>query len=334
MKRNLEESDVVITGASSGIGKCTAHEFARHGARLVLASRSEKGLEDTAIECRAEGSETIVVPTDVTEETAVQQLAEKAIDHFGHIDTWVNNAGVIVYGKVEETPSDAYRRVIETNLFGCINGAHAVIPHFKTRGEGVLINVASMVGKVGYPYLSAYSASKFGVVGFSESLRMELVDMPGVKVCTIMPAVIDTPLYQHAANYTGRELKVMKPVYPAEKVAAAIVHCARHPHRELVVGNAGRQMIMLRNASRPLAEKVINRTVEHQQFAEHYCEEGVGNIFEPSEEIHSVSGGWGNNGYEEPHRGLSRGTMMGIAAGALTVAGLMMLRHHHQAARV
>jgi NAD(P)-dependent dehydrogenase (short-subunit alcohol dehydrogenase family) len=144
MPRELGDSVVVITGASSGIGRAAARAFAERGARVVLAARSGGSLREVAKVCEAAGGQALVVPTDVTDEEAVRELARKSIEGFGRIDTWVNNAGVMAYGYLEEVPSGAYRQVIETNLFGQIHGSRTVVPYFKEQGSGVLINMSSM----------------------------------------------------------------------------------------------------------------------------------------------------------------------------------------------
>src|SRR5205814_6243190 len=146
----------------------------------------------------------------------------------------VNTAAVTLFGRLEETPSEPYRRVIETNLFGYVHGSRAVLPYFREQGSGVLINVASVVGKLGQPYTSAYVASKFGIVGLSECLRQELRDAKDIHVCTILAPSTDTPLFQQAANYTGRAVKPLSPLHEPEEVAQTIVHCAERPQREVV----------------------------------------------------------------------------------------------------
>ena len=168
------------------------------------------------------------------------ELARRAVDRFGGIDIWVNNAGVYLLGLLEATPPDAFRWVLETNFFGYVHGARAVLPRFREQGHGVLINNASVYSHVGAPWLTTYVSSKFAVRGFSEALRQELADLPDVHVCTVSPSPIDTPNFASAANYSGRAVKAPPPTYPPEQVASAILTSALRPKRERIVGGAGR----------------------------------------------------------------------------------------------
>lgn len=236
MELKLSEAIVVITGASSGIGQATALRIAKRGGTLVLAARRQEALEKVARKCRDLGGKAIVVPTDVTNEDEIKALAERALQSFGRIDVWINNAGVYMLSRFENTPADAFRRVMETNFFGYVNGARAVLPQFRRQGHGTLINISSVLGKIGSPLATAYASSKFAVTGFSECLRNEQRDMPEIHVCTILPATIDTPIFQHAANYTGREIQALPPVHRVVDVAKAIVRCIREPEDEVFVG--------------------------------------------------------------------------------------------------
>jgi NAD(P)-dependent dehydrogenase (short-subunit alcohol dehydrogenase family) len=163
------------------------------------------------------------VPTDVTDEAAVTELARRAVQRFGRIDVWVNNAGVYLLGSLEATPPEAFRRVLETNFFGYVHGARAVLPRFREQGHGVLINNASVYSHLGAPWLTAYVSSKFAVRGFSEALRQELGDLPNVHICTVSPSPIDTPIFASAANYSGRAVKAPPPTYPPEQVARVLI---------------------------------------------------------------------------------------------------------------
>jgi short-subunit dehydrogenase len=317
MRKKVADSIVVITGASSGIARATALEIAdRHGT-VVLASRQEKALQELAAECERRGGKALAVRTDVTDEQQVQHLARRTIEAFGRIDVWVNAAAVALYSKFEDAPPDAFRRVIETNLFGYIHGARAALPYFRQQGEGVLINVSSVFGKVGGPYVSAYSTSKFAITGFSESLRMELRNDPGIQVCTILPATIDTPIFQHAANFTGRALKALPPVYRPEKVARAIVDCIVIPKREVHVGAAAKQVAMMRKLSTPLAERVVAGLVERKHFQDRPSGPFAGNMFISMPQYNRVSGGWIKAEHQTQKRLLT--------AALLTGAGLVGL---------
>src|SRR5438067_5217724 len=195
MAQKLKNSVVVITGASSGIGRATAIEFAKKRARLVLAARSEDNLDETAEECKSFHTEVIVVPADVSREDEVQNVAGQAIEKFGRIDVWVNDAGVGFYGRFEEIPSDAFRQVIETNLFGSIYGARAALPQFRKQGRGVLINISSQLAFGGAAYSSAYAISKYGLRALSDTLRQEFEDNSNIHLCTVYPVSTDTPFF-------------------------------------------------------------------------------------------------------------------------------------------
>jgi NAD(P)-dependent dehydrogenase (short-subunit alcohol dehydrogenase family) len=283
---------VVVTGASSGIGRATALRFAGQGAAVVLAARRADVLEQLAGECDAAGGRGLAVPTDVTDGKAVDELARRAVAAFGRIDVWVNNAAVTLFANFGEAPPELDDRVIDTNLLGYVRGARAALPHFREQGQGVLINVASVFGKAGAPYISAYVASKFGIVGFSESLRMELLDEPDIHVCTVLPASIDTPIFRHAANFTGRAVKPMDPVYDADVVAKAIVRLAERPQRERIVGGAGRLLRKQRLTSPGAYEHATGRMVHREHFFDQPAGPTAGNVEHPLDGWNDVSGGW------------------------------------------
>ena len=238
--KRINEQVMVITGASSGIGLATAIHAARQGARVVLNSRDEQDLRQAVEQIRAEGGEAIHHVGDVADFTAMQALAERAISEFGRIDTWVNNAGVSTYGRIEEVSLEDARRIFETNYWGVVHGTLAALPHLRLEG-GALINVGSILSSTGYPLQGHYTASKHAVKGFTDSLRVELeaASLP-ISVTLIQPAAIDTPYPEHAKSYLGVEPKHMPPVYAPEVVAEAIVHCARQPRRNLLVGGSGK----------------------------------------------------------------------------------------------
>ncbi|HEY8999989.1 MAG TPA: SDR family oxidoreductase, partial [Mucilaginibacter sp.] len=234
----LKNKAIVITGASSGVGRAAALEFARYEPALILAARSEETLNEVAHECERLGATVLVVTTDVTDPGSVINLANAANDWAGRIDVWINNAGVLAAGEFSHTPVEVHEQVIRTNLLGYIYGAHAVMPIFKTQQSGILINNISIGGYLPVPYSAGYSASKFGLRGFSEALKAELAVWPHIHVCDLYPAFLDTPGIRHAGNYTNKVLKPSPPVYDPKLVAEAMVKVAASPRSNKYIGGA------------------------------------------------------------------------------------------------
>jgi NAD(P)-dependent dehydrogenase (short-subunit alcohol dehydrogenase family) len=236
--KNLRDQVLVLTGASSGIGLVTARLAAKRGARLVLAARSDEELRRLADEITGRGGQAVAVAADVGREEDVRRIADTAVQRFGGFDTWVNNAGVSIFGRLEGVPTEDHRRLFETNFWGVVYGSLAAVRHLKQRG-GALINVGSVASDRAFPLQGMYSASKHAVKGFTDALRMEL-EKEGAPVCVtlIKPAGIATPLARHAGNYLSVEPNLPPPVYAPELVAEAILHCAEHPERDVPVGGA------------------------------------------------------------------------------------------------
>src|SRR5918995_5287329 len=239
MGRSLSEQVIVLTGASSGIGRETALQFARRGAKLALAARNEDALDTLAAEVERLGGEALVVPIDVSDFNRVAELASRAVERFGRIDTWVNNASVSTYGTVEQLEVEEIRRVIEVNLLGEIYGMKAALPRLRRTG-GTIINVSSTLGKRAVALQAAYCAAKHGVVAFGEALRLELrhAKVP-VAVVDVLPSSINTPLFEHARSKLGVLPQPIPPVYEPRVVAEAIVGAAQQPVREVFAGFAG-----------------------------------------------------------------------------------------------
>jgi short-subunit dehydrogenase len=242
--KRLAEQVIVITGATSGIGLTTARMAARRGARLVLAARSEEALGQLARELSHQGTRVATVAADVGDESDVARIARTAIERFGHIDTWVNNAGISVYGRLEEVATEDARRLFDTNFWGVVYGSLEAVKHFRQRGGGgALINLGSEVSDVALPLQGMYCASKHAIKAFTNSLRIELEkEKVPVAVTLIKPAAIDTMFPVHAKNYMDKEPTLPPPVYAPELAANAILYCAEHPKREIFVGGASKMM--------------------------------------------------------------------------------------------
>jgi NAD(P)-dependent dehydrogenase (short-subunit alcohol dehydrogenase family) len=239
MPKALSEQVVVITGASTGIGRATAFAFAERGAKVACAARSQEALDVLVAQIRIKGGTAIAVPTDVTDPVAVRALADTAEQHFGHLDTWVNNAAISVWGRVEDITDAEFDRVMRVNFLGQVHGVHAVLPALRRAGGGSVIGVASVEGVRAVPLHGPYTASKFALRGFYDCLRSEMAqDGTPIAVTTILPASIDTPFFEHARSKLGAMVKPPPPVYAPEIVADTIVYAATHPRREIPVGGA------------------------------------------------------------------------------------------------
>jgi short-subunit dehydrogenase len=255
----LARSVIVITGASSGIGATTALRLARRGASLMLTARGESDLLRVAEACRRRGAAVAWLTGDIAEESTAERVAVRAEEDFGRIDGWVNNAGVALYCSLLDVPVDEVRRVLDVDVLGMVHGVQAAVPRLRTAGGGVIVNVASVLGTVTAPWLAPYNAAKHAVVGLSATLRQELRASGdrSVSVCTVLPAAIDTPLYEHAANRVGHPARALSPAYRPTKVAAVIENVLERPRRHAYAGTAGRLAAASHAVAPSLTERIL-----------------------------------------------------------------------------
>ena len=257
----LNEQSIVITGATSGIGLATARRAARAGACVFLIARGENDLKALCEELQATGARAAWAVADVADHDALAEAAEKCVRLFGGFDTWVNNAGVSIYGAISATSLDDQRRLFETNYWGVVNGSLVAAEHLRKRyGGGAIVNVGSILSDAPLPIQGVYSASKHAVKGFTNALRMELMrEDAAITVSLVKPAAVDSPYSRHARNLTGYATQNPQPVYATHVVADTILYCASHPIREITVGGGGRLIASFYSILPGLAEPLFAR---------------------------------------------------------------------------
>jgi short-subunit dehydrogenase len=294
MGRPIHEQVVVVTGASQGIGRETVLELARRGARVVPVARNGEALATLATEVGRLGAEAEPVVADVADAGQLERVAQRAVDRFDRIDTWVNNAAVSVYATVEQLEPEEMHRVVEVNLLGQMYGCQVAVRHMRGRG-GTIVNVGSALSDRAVPLQSAYVATKHGIAGFTEALRLELMrDRAGIEVVLVLPSSVDTPLFDNARSKLGVQPMPVPPVYEPSVVAEAICHAAVHGGREIVVGGWGKLLILGQRVSPSLLDRYMvqgDRMVESQVTDQ--PDDRRDNLFEPSPGPGSSTGRFG-----------------------------------------
>jgi short-subunit dehydrogenase len=265
----VEDQVIVITGASSGIGLATARLAAGRGATVVLAARTGSTLEQIAAQIRAAGGRAEAVECDVAVPEQVRALARRAVERFGRIDTWVNDAGLSIYGRIEEVAEADARKLFDTNFWGVYHGSLAALPYLRAHG-GALINVGSEVSEAVVPLQGMYAASKHAVKGLTDALRVEVceIDKAPVSITLIQPTAVDTPFPQHARNYMDKEPKLPTPQIEPERVAEAILHAAEHPTRDTRVGAMSKVNTTMAKVAPGLSDKMAAKQAGRQQYNE------------------------------------------------------------------
>jgi short-subunit dehydrogenase len=280
--KNLADQVIVITGASSGIGLCTALLAAERGAKLVLAARSQEVLDDIVEEIGQLKGQAISVVADVGNRDNVEEIADAAINTFGRIDTWINDAGVSIYGRLDMVDEEDSRRLFDTNFWGVVNGSLTALPYLR-QTQGALINVGSEVSDAIIPLQGMYSASKHAVKGFTDALRVEIenVDDSDISITLIQPTAVDTPYPEHAKNYMSKEPKLPDPKIDPQRVAEAILKAAEEGGRDVRVGSMAVMNSIISKIMPSLADKISAKQVRRQHKDETpYNPQGA--LFDPS----------------------------------------------------
>lgn len=282
----IKDQVIVITGASSGIGLATALEAGRRGARVVLASRDETDIQKAVEQITSAGGQALAVAADVADQGAMESLAEQAVVAFDRIDTWVNNAGVAIYGRLDEVSEQDSRRLFDTNFWGVVNGSLVALPYLKQNG-GALINVGSEVSDAVAPLLGMYSASKHAVKGFTDALRVESehVDKAPISITLIQPTAVNTPFDQHGRNYMDREPDLPTPMIDPQKVADAILSAAENPTRDVKVGMMSKVNTFAAKNMPSIADRMTAKQVKNLQRDEP-AHDREGTLYIPGEGGH------------------------------------------------
>lgn len=324
----VEEQVVALMGASSGIGREAALRLARRGARVVVSGRDEEGLGSLVQEIRGSGGEATAVPAEVTEFDEVKAVADRAAAEYGRLDTWIHLAGVSVFSRFEDMTPEEFRRVVEVDLVGQAYGAMAALPHLRREGRGALVHISSVLGRRSVPLQSAYCASKHGVEGLVESLRLELKhEGLDIGVTSVMPASINTPFFDKARTRLGVKPMSFPPFYEPGLVAEAILYAAENAPRDLFVGGAGKAMILNQRLSPRLMDVFMaGAGFKYQQTDEPKTAEDPDGLFDALPSQARVEGDFGKLSlpkslqlWLDTRPVLRRGLFAGAALGTLTL---------------
>jgi NAD(P)-dependent dehydrogenase (short-subunit alcohol dehydrogenase family) len=280
----VEEQVVALMGASSGIGRETALRFAERGAKVVVSARGKEGLNSLVEEIRGKGGQATAVPAEVTEFEQVKAVADRAVEEYGTLDTWVHLAAVGLFATFDQTTPEEFRRVVDVNLMGQVYGAMAALPHLKREGRGALIHISSVEAKRSFPFHSAYAASKHGMDGFLEALRVELKHEGWpISVTQVMPGTINTPFFDKGRTKLGVKPVGIPPIYEPETVANLILYAAENPARDLVSGGAAQVMILNQRFSPRMLDAVLATRAgfSPQMTEEPRSEDDPNNLYAP-----------------------------------------------------
>lgn len=282
-----ERRVVLVTGASSGIGRATVAALAERGDAVALLARDR-----TSLEAARPAGRTLVVAADITDAAAVEAAIAQVVTEFGRIDAVIHAAQVMAYGRIEDVPQATYERVVDVAMHGTANLARSLLPRFRARGHGTFVIVNSLLGEIATPMMGAYDAAKWGQLGLARVLQLEVRDVPGVEVCIVSPGAIDTPIYDQAANYAGRGGFPPPPVVAPARVAAAAIRCLDHPRRHIEVGPANTLTVLGFRLFPALFDRIVGPLVKLAVFRGAPAAGNDGNVFAARPQADAERGGW------------------------------------------
>jgi NAD(P)-dependent dehydrogenase (short-subunit alcohol dehydrogenase family) len=324
----VDRQVVAIVGASSGIGRETALQFAKRRAKVVVSARSESGLDTLVDEISQLGGDAIAISADVSVLEQVQKVADKAVDYYGRLDTWVHSAATAVIAPFEQVTPEEFKRVIDVNLMGQVYGAMVALPYLRREGRGALIHISSVEARRSMPLQSSYAASKHGIEGFLDSLRVELQhEGVPISVTNVMPSVINTPFYDKARTKLGVKPTGVPPYYEPSLVADAILHVAEHPTRDIIVGDVGRFLDLLQKISPELTDALLSSiAIKGQRTNAIKSASAPNNLFEPIEGHDETTGEFSDKAipsfleWFDFHPAAKLGTFAGLGVLAIAAA--------------
>jgi len=274
---------IVITGASGGIGRATAREFARPGARIALLARGQRGLEGARREVEDAGAEALVLPTDVADEAQVEAAAAAVEAHWGRIDVWVNNAMATIFGPIRSLTGKEIRRATEVTYLGAVHGTLAALKRMRPRDRGVIVQVGSALAYRAIPLQAPYCAAKHALRGFTDSLRCELLhDRSNVHVTNVHLSAFNTPQFDWALNLVGKRPMPVPPIFQPEIAARAIVWASEHRRREVFVGWPAVKAVLANKFMPSVLDRVLaKRGYDGQITPEPVPPNACANLYEP-----------------------------------------------------
>ncbi|BAP78249.1 short chain dehydrogenase [Pseudomonas sp. MT-1] len=320
------EQTAVICGGTAGVGRATAHAFARAGFRVAVIARGEQGLSDTREELEATGAKVLAISADVADAEAVDRAAERIEAELGPIEIWVNAAMATVFGPVNKISAAEFKRVTDVTYLGFVHGTLAALRHMETRNRGTIVQVGSALSYRAIPLQSAYCAAKFAIRGFTDSLRCELIHTNSrIRLTMVQLPAHNTPQFDWSRNKMNKRPQPVPPIHTPEVAARAILRAATDAPRELWLGRASFQAIIGNMFMPGLLDRMMAKQAWSGQMTdEPASDEQPDNLFQPVEGLHRIEGRFGKQ-MKDKALGLSTETVGKLAAGGLAVTAVIVV---------